>query len=334
MNFGPIKRVLLLGGGKLLRKIALWIKKENLSLIVVISDRHAKEEFEGKKLDEFLKENNIKFQISNELDDSFKQFVGDTSKTFCLSLGASWIFKKDIIKTFFNNYLFNSHGTRLPQNRGGGGFSWQIMMGCKFGFSTLHLLRGGVDTGEIVACEEFLYPNYCRKPIDYQTVQNVYSFKLIKNFINKILNSSIKLNILPQLEYLSSYWPRINSGINGWINWNLEDLEIEKFICAFDEPYLGASTFINNQTVFLKSISISGSDGRFHPFQKGIIYRKNKKWICVSLKSHTLIVEKVINKEGKNIIDNLKVGDRFGTPFKYLEKALDRPFYDSKGLKK
>ena len=53
----------------------------------------------------------------------------------------------------------------------------------------------------------------------------------------------------------STYWPRLKTDINGWVDWSLKIDSIERFICAFDEPYSGAKTFLGNKTVSLKSVS-------------------------------------------------------------------------------
>ena len=42
-------------------------------------------------------------------------------------MGARYIFKKNTIDNFFFNNLVNFHGTRLPLDSGGGGYSWNIM---------------------------------------------------------------------------------------------------------------------------------------------------------------------------------------------------------------
>ena len=57
----------------------------------------------------------------------------------------------------------------------------------------------------------------------------------------------------------------------------------------------------------------------------GIIYRKTKKWIVVATSDkNSLIIEKVLDKRGKNIIDELKIGDRFYTTpnKKFVSRSL------------
>ena len=108
-----------------------------------------------------------------------------------MSIGAAWIFKDYVIKDLFKKKLYNMHGTRLPQNRGGGGFSWQIMMGNRLGFCQLHLVDKGVDTGDIIKTEEFLYPPSCRIPKDYINLYREKNMHFITSFIKEIIFCSV-----------------------------------------------------------------------------------------------------------------------------------------------
>ena len=51
-------------------------------------------------------------------------------------------------------------------------------------------------------------------------------------------------------------------------------------------------------------------------------------------KSGCLIIEEVIDTKGNNIINKIKTGDRFITPYKKLDAAKKRYFYTPKGKKK
>ena len=66
----------------------------------------------------------------------------------------------------------------------------------------------------------------------------------------------------------------------------------------------------------------------------GLIIRSSKKWIVVALSDeNNLIIEKALNEKSINIIENLKEGDRFFTPYKYIEKSFNfRARYNYKGL--
>lgn len=116
--------------------------------------------------------------------------------------------------------------------------------------------------------------------------------------------------------------PRLSTEINGYINWDLNINYLSRFINAFDEPYQGASTFLYNQKVYIKKITPTEETNN-HPFLNGIIIRKTDQWIVVSCNGGSLIVEKVLNAK-KNILKNVKIGDRFITPLNEMDKAKRR----------
>ena len=281
-----------------------------------------------------LTEENIPFLIIKDIAaDEVSDFLGDLKNAFCLSVGAAWIFKKETINSLFCGRLFNLHGTRLPQNRGGGGISWQIMMGNRLGFCQLHLVDGGLDTGHIVKTEEFLYPPSCRIPKDYKDVYFRKNLDFVIDFIEKLRQGGIDIETTKQTEYFSSYFPRLNTRDHGWINWDDKVIELEKFICAFDEPYEGAKCFWNDQIVFIKKVCVDFQDQKFHPYQSGIIYRNNGKWLCVCAIGGSLIIEEIVDSDGKNLLLEIKVGDRLVTKSKNLDGRLKRVVYTPNGKK-
>lgn len=337
MNFGNIKQYMLFGGGELLVFVASHLKKEALSVVVVTSKRHSSETISLKSKDmslvNWLKENDIECIISNDVSSDKAVIKRITNNTLGMSFGAAWIFKETFIGKF-NGKIVNLHAARLPRNRGGGGFSWIVMQADKNGVSLIHQIDSGVDTGDIVMSEEFIYPPNCRLPSDYQqyTIKK-YKSLLLKFFQN--INKENKFNLVKQQEEISTYWPRLSTDIHGYINWKWELLDIENFICAFDSPYAGASTFINEKKVRIKKCSSITSDGKFHPFQNGMVIRVYQNKIFVAMKEGSLVVTNVLDEAGNNINDKIKVGDRFYTPNEYLERALQyRASYSPDGLSK
>ena len=332
---GPVDGVVLLGGGTLLRELVIWARREGFDVRVITAPRHANEAAGEETLDDFLKTNGIKHIITARIDTTeVKEFLQETHGFIHLSLGAAWIFSAEIIENLFSNKLLNLHGTRLPQNRGGGGPSWKIMMGDRFGNCLLHRIDGGIDTGDILDYEEFIYPPSARRPIDYGNEEVKRNFRFVVRFIERHRYRSKKLNRIHQPEYLSSYWPRLNTDINGWIDWSWDAPYLERFICAFDEPYPGAKSFLGGHEVRLKSVVLSGSEAVFHPFQSGLVYRVNKSWCCIAVCGGTLIAEKVVDEQGRGILGAIRVGDRFSTPQHYLDNALERPAYTPTGLRR
>ena len=75
------------------------------------------------------------------------------------------------------------------------------------------------------------------------------------------------------------------------------------------------------------------SDQSFHKFQSGLIYRKNSSWLMVAADGGSLIIQEVLDENGKNIIKDIRIGDRFVTPSKFLETRLGRVVYTPQGKK-
>ena len=333
----PCNRLVLFGGGPLVLDIACKAVLIGYDIVVITSPRQASEDIgEGIVLSEVLKKHNIDVIVSKNINgSSIKRYLKSINKnTFFLSLGAAWIFNEEFISKVLSGKLFNLHGARLPQNRGGGGFSWQIMMGNRFGFCLMHLVDTGVDTGQIIDFEEFLFPHKCRYPIEYI---NYYNKKNI-DFIGKIIGNAFKkkstFSITKQSEYLSTYWPRLNQDISSWIDWSQSPEHIERFICAFGLPYKGALTTINGKNVRINKVHINYQDGVFHPYQSGVVYRIGHSWICVALDGAGIVIESVVDDvREESYMSSISVGDRIITTRKMLESSKNRVIYTPDGLK-
>lgn len=283
----------------------------------------------------------INYKIFNSVDKNCKNYILKNFKikeTLFISLGARYIFKKNTINNFFLNNLVNFHASRLPLGAGGGGMSWRIMSEDRIDNQLVHLINENIDGGPILDAQTTIFPSSCRIPKNFYDYSADICIKFYEKFIKKIINEEY-FDLFNQINYLGKYYPRLNTKINGFINWDLQSYDLINFINSFDEPYEGASTFLNRGnfgTLYIKSAHLHGGEVPNHPFMSGIITRHDKKWLVVSTKNrHSLLIEKIINSKGENIINNLKVGDRFHTPCKFLDSAKNiRIGYNSNGLSK
>jgi methionyl-tRNA formyltransferase len=207
------------------------------------------------------------------------------------------------------------------------------MGGNRIGYGALHVVDAGVDTGAIVHLEEFLFPHACRAPADYFAYAIERYVAFLGELLLKTRTGSVSFAGLAQPEHVSTYWPRLHTETHGWIDWSWEAPALERFICAFDDPYPGARTTWNGTKVHLKSASLHLQDGVFHPYQAGVVYRKAPEWICVAAAGGALIVERVVGTDGATLFDAIKVGDVFFTPHADLEKSRQRIIYTAKGIK-
>lgn len=323
------KIIVFLGGGNLLLSLAKWCAGIGFEVKIITSPRFLHEKVENnKKFEEALLENNLPHIVKNKLyDQDFYDFVGELNAPFYLSIAAPWIFKRSDLQAVFKDRLFNLHGTRLPQGRGGAPISWQIMMGIRLGYCQLHKVAPGIDNGEIIATKEFLYPSSARLPRHFYSVYDQQNLLFMQEILHKVFYNQVEVTPVPQLEYLSSYFPRLNTDTHGWVDWTLRCDSLERFICAFDDPYPGAKTLLNGHTVHLRDVMIDRSDQLFHEFQYGMIYRTSKNWINICVNGASLLVSELTDSNGNDILSQVQTGDRFITPFQKLEESKNRIFY-------
>ena len=237
-----------------------------------------------------------------------------------LSISAPWIFKKRHIDKF-NGQLFNIHNQPLPKFKGAGGSTWRILMNDFDGGSCIHFLSEGIDDGEIVKKVEFKFPSNCKYPEDFDNIILSHSKDLIISWLsNSILNPSTKYKNIYNYEPLDAeYWPRVNSAIHGWINWNWSISEISVFCDAFSFPHRGAQTTVRGVKIFIKKISYKLDSNKFHPFQNGLIYNLTEGNVYVAHKEGTLCIEEYEFEDTKV---ELRLGDRFFTEGNILENAM------------
>ena len=91
------------------------------------------------------------------------------------------------------------------------------MNGNRFGYCILHKLDHGIDTGEILFKKEFLFSNSCRIPNDFIKEYIDHNIDFILNIIDKT-NEKAVYCFGKKNEFFSTYWPRLNTQINGWID--------------------------------------------------------------------------------------------------------------------
>ena len=324
-----LNTVVFLGQSDVFSKLIEVNNSLKLSTFIVTSSHQSK--LINKKIDR---------KIFDKLDDKFKNYINKNTKiknTIFISIGARYIFKKDTIKNFFLNNLVNFHGTRLPLDAGGGNFSWKIMREDRIDNQLVYLVDEGIDTGPIIDNSLSLFPKYCSIPVEFEDYRLKKFVEFYTKFLKKIKNGKY-FELKPQINYLGRYNPRLNTETDGLINWDMDSYDLFNFINAFDEPYKGASTFLNNGNfgkLYLRKAHLHGGDSSNHPFMSGIVSRHDKNWIVVSTKSkHMILIEEVLDKKGNNIISKIKAGDRFYSPYEELEKSKkNKTFFNSKGLK-
>lgn len=328
-NFGNVAKVILLGGGATLRYLAQELLKKNIEVFVFTADRLLSEESNGISFKSFLEKEKINFLSIDKINSSA---VSEhlTFGTMGISFGAPWIFKQEVID-LFNGKLINLHSRNLPKNRGAGGPSWMILNRDRESACLLHQVDTGIDTGDIIAKKAFTFPDSCIIPQDYIEYEQEMNKEFLNSFIKDILNNK-DFELAEQDNSTSTYFPRLYSEKHAYINWDWTGEEILRFSHAFDDPYCGAITFVNDEKVYLKKCRKAEDGNVFHGFLAGNIYRIYKNEVYVATRDYGLAFSVVLDENKKNY-SKLKEGFRFFTPIKKIEEAKKfLAVYNSKGI--
>jgi methionyl-tRNA formyltransferase len=312
-------RLILFGGnrknedGPLLKLI---LQMKNKFEIIVFTDqfRINLPTKNGEILKKRLNENKIKWILLNKLDhEIIKKYINNS--TMGISIGALWFFKQNIIDQFKGN-LFNYHNTKLPIERGASAYTWKILSQNREGGITIHKIEEKLDVGDIVAQKSFKFPKRCKIQAEYYEFLSQIETKFIMDFLNLKVKNRIKQN-----EIESTYWPKLDTNLHGYINWDWSAKDIEIFINAFDKPHPGAITFYDEKKIKIKNCNFKKEKLKFHPFQNGLVFRIIKNEIHVAVNGGAIIIKKILDQKNKNILSEIKLGHRFFTPLSYLEKA-------------
>ncbi len=235
------------------------------------------------------------------------------------SFSAPWIISQRVIDLFSDN-IFNLHAQPLPKFRGGGGSTWLILMGESAGGCCIHRLVQKIDSGAIYARREFNFPADCRYPEDYDDFMLQNSIALLKEWLPGLLRNGETRQEIPVDETKSEYWPRLNTDINGWINWSWPLKDIASFCDAFSRPFPGAQTILRGGKVRLLRVRTLPEPNKFHSFQCGLIYRM-ESGIAVAHPDGTLLVDEYLLESPDT---RIVLGDRLYTPEEKLHEARTR----------
>ena len=323
-NKNQLKKIICIGFGKQI----IDVKKFCINNLIKFEWYTGSRQFNNSNKYEIKKKEELKkLRIYPKIVKNLNNLTNPQDETLVISIGSPFIIDKKFIKKFFGKVI-NHHASPLPELRGGGEFSWVILSNSKKGAITFHLIDKGVDTGPIIFQKKFTFPKLLRYPLDYQD----FTYNKFKNSINLVLNKinsgkSFKLNY--QNHALSSYFPRLNTDLQGYIDWSWKGEEIERFILAFSYPYNGASTFVQKRLIRIYNCIFFKKKKFQHSFNYGLVFKYFKNHFFVICLGGYL---KITISDIKSI-KKIKLGDKLYTPHHKIQKASEtRIRYNFKGL--
>jgi methionyl-tRNA formyltransferase len=235
----------------------------------------------------------------------------------------SWyqIFNKKLIDAF-NSRILNVHTGDLPNYRGAGGGSWQVLNNEKKIVSHVQQMLVQVDRGPILFGEEEPLPDKAY-PLDVKQAGKNAMERLLKRLGLAIINKEI-VELLAQEEENASYFPRLNTSLDGWIDFSWSVDQVERFIRAFSYPYPGAAFSYMGITYRAKQSRKRQCSVDFHPFCNGFIVNKDHNSLHVVCSGGVICLTEIFDIDENPVsLKKFKLGKNISPDFEILRKAKD-----------
>lgn len=247
------------------------------------------------------------YRIKSMNSEKFKELI-NKRKPDAIFLGGGW---PELIPGWvidnYQNSIFNTHPSLLPNFRGTSVTRWQIMKGVEFSGVTIHKVDKSFDTGDILLQEKF-------KIIPNQSPQNLFksSSYIAAELVSYLFKKTKNLSYLKEIDEIKQIDFKASKNYYSKWSWQTNNLRIElnnnslnnieRFIRANNQEsyfYYGPHLVINDKPFFIRKSKIIKSDIAFstkNPFEFSFHKLENclvsKKGIEINSKdnSHTLVI--------------------------------------------
>ena len=264
-----------------------------------------------KNIFKVVKKYKLKLITTNNCNDDVVLNKIKNNANIVFSLSCRNILKKKFLEKF--KYVFNIHPSYLPEEKGGGTFSWRIMNNSSEISATIHNVNEKIDGGDIIFQSKKKLKRKNLLPYDYLVNTNLLYKELLSKFLTYIVNEKFFI-LKKQNKIKASYLPRLNTEKNGIIDWSWNIYQIERFIRAFSYPYPGSRTFVNSKIVIITKSKIKKIKKNIHPYLYGRVINITDNYYDVLCNGGIISLQK-----NKNL--KLKTTDILYSPNRELIKS-------------
>lgn len=336
-RFGHVTHAALIGGGDLMLHTARMAREASLNVAVVLAPRHAEEALPIARIkarDAFAAEG-FAVHVVDDINAWPALATADWTGAHALALcfGPSWIFRQGVVGRFGAG-MINFNGIPIPRYLGGAHYTWQILNGDRTSGCILQEITAEIDRGPILRRELFELPSTVRVPDDYFRANVEAGRRFMERAIADMrANRPFPAGEFATLDKARLYFPRLHTLENGWIDWTWQAGDVERFCCAFDRPYAGASTVIDGRVVRLKDVRLGDAGETLHPYAAGLVVRRTGDEAWVAARGGLLVVGRAASEDGRDAGALLKEGRRLHTPAERLSHSLTfRPALSAHGF--
>ena len=281
-------RFALVGHGYSLYNFFKALEDSSLNNPIIITHKITKED-KKKKFDKEIYKNIFElknktkiYEIKNFDYKKFLKILSSHKIEYVISCSSKFIFNNFVIKKY-KNRIFNLHSSELPKYRGGAVFSWKILRNNHSSCASMHIVDKKLDTGNLILQTSIKKHKADTNVIDLIKGSNIKFDELIKKFIFNIEHKK-KFSSVAQNEKNSMYLSRLNSKLDGKLNWDWTGQDIVTFVKAMSNPFSGAFSYVNFKKKKIKVNILKCTflkNKKNHPFLNGRIFFENDKFIKV-----------------------------------------------------
>jgi methionyl-tRNA formyltransferase len=317
--------LVLIGGGDVMLHTAETAQAAGLRVAAILAPRHAEETLPlgGKNTLAAFRAMGAPTFVIEDLNSDLaalpSEWTGTNALAFCY--GPAWIFNRAVLNAFGAG-MINYNPIPVPRYLGGAHYTWQILQGDRKGGVILQLITDRLDRGPILKANYFEIPPTARTPADYFKAYTEHGNRLLDEAISTFVRGgSFTSTPYEEVNEHRFYLPRLYTLRNGWIDWRWSGRDVERFCCAFDEPYKGAGTLVDGQEIHLKDVYLEEGE-RSHPFLSGLVVRRLKDRVWVAVSDGLLRIGQAVGADDTDAKPLLREGRRLVTPPEKLYEAL------------
>lgn len=192
-------------------------------------------------------------------------------------IGLSQLVGKEIISAAKKGVI-GFHPTPLPKYRGRAAMVWQVLLGVKETKCTLFFIDEGIDSGDIIAQEDYFIEDTDYAIDVSRKCQEAFK-RLIRKTLPKFLDGSIKP--IKQNENEATYLLK-RTPEDGLINWSESVEKIQRLIRAVSKPYPGAFSYYDgkHKVIFWKADYMDNKKYIGIPGQIAVITEEYMDIVC------------------------------------------------------
>lgn len=289
VKYGPIKGVVLFGGTTLMSRVAAALRHK-FAVVMFTAPRQAAD-VNGVM--------GVQLHVTEDIDATHGHIT--FADSLGIGLGEAWQFGPRLRKSF-GNRLLDFMSIPYPRYLGGAHVSHAILRGetswgCAMQLVTENTKQGEVHDGEVIDAKSMTFPSSNH----HQAMEDQY-LAYILDFVQRAAMGH-EFQALGQ-RFQWSFYPRLNTAEQAWIDWSWRRGEIIRFIAAFDKPYPGARTRVTrpiaDDYITLHDATEGLTDGMWHPFHFGLIVSAEGSRIQIQCLGGTIHAT-ARNEEGKPV---------------------------------